>query len=34
MWRTMTETDQRRIQLKKKIAISALSPADKLSAVS
>lgn len=25
MWRTMTETDQRHIQLKKKIAISALS---------
>lgn len=34
MQRTMTETALRHIQLKKKIAISALSPADELSAVS
>lgn len=34
MSRTMTEKDQRHIRLKKKIAISALSPADELSAVS
>lgn len=34
MWRTMTKKDQRHIQLNKEIALSALSPADELSAVS